>query len=461
MAHKRGMDQLARKSNEDIFLSRTPSVVWPSDVMRNDVTTHKNSDSNQILKHILTDIASRSTVHGISNIVSSKSIYTRLVWVLAFLACLGLVVYQLVKIFVLYASFPTQTTYKLDRHSEFPSVTVCNNGYAEYDYSYTHLVGNMLVNCKYAQVNGSCETPSSYVSSKYGTCFTFNPPDYLTKLSGLQGGITLELNLETHQQRNIEYGMRFTVHVKNTFPFPFEEGVTVSGGDVGYIAIKSRQIKRLGGDYGDCQNEKQIYGRIYTSKVCLQLCWEELLYDECSCFDPDLDSLLWQVGNIKGSNCYNKIIGEPSPCYLRARELYLSPERRNWCDCPLSCRENTYSLKLTRHQWHTGPNVGLYLDKVCEQIYKSSPFSCELASLYSDPFREAGDNFIKVVIYLQDSAREIVEEEPLYQRSQMLADIGGSLGLFIGASVLSLGEVIEVFTAIFCRKKNSQQADSN
>ncbi|CAG2237859.1 unnamed protein product [Mytilus edulis] len=193
--------------------------------------------------------------------------------------------------------------------------------------------------------------------------------------------ITLELNLETHQQRNIEYGMRFTVHDKNTFPFPFEEGVTVSGGDVGYIAIKS---------------------------ACLQLCWEELLYDECSCIDPDLDSLLWQVGNITGSNCYNKIKGEPSPCYLRARELYLSPERRNWCDCPLSC----------------------------------------------------SDNFIKVVIYLQDSAREIVEEEPLYQRSQMLADIGGSLGLFIGASVLSLGEVIEVFTAIFCRRKNSQQANS-
>lgn len=133
------MDQLARKSNEDIFLSRTPSVVWPSDVVRNDVTTNKNSDSNQILKHVLTDIASRSTVHGISNIVSSKSIYTRLVWILAFLACLGLVVYQLVKIFVLYASFPTQTTYKLDRHSDFPSVTVCNNGYAEYDYSYVSL----------------------------------------------------------------------------------------------------------------------------------------------------------------------------------------------------------------------------------------------------------------------------------------------------------------------------------
>jgi hypothetical protein len=27
----------------------------------------------------------------------------------------------------------------------------------------------------------------------------------------------------------------------------------------------------------------------------------------------------------------------------------------------------------------------------------------------------------------------------------MLADIGGSLGLFIGASVLSFGEIIEVF----------------
>jgi len=40
----------------------------------------------------------------------------------------------------------------------------------------------------------------------------------------------------------------------------------------------------------------------------------------------------------------------------------------------------------------------------------------------------------------------------------MLADIGGSLGLFIGASVLSFGEIIEVFCVLlnaFCwRKRN-------
>jgi hypothetical protein len=41
----------------------------------------------------------------------------------------------------------------------------------------------------------------------------------------------------------------------------------------------------------------------------------------------------------------------------------------------------------------------------------------------------------------------------------MLADIGGSLGLFIGASVLSFGEIIEVFGVLwnaFCRKKRNR-----
>ena len=39
----------------------------------------------------------------------------------------------------------------------------------------------------------------------------------------------------------------------------------------------------------------------------------------------------------------------------------------------------------------------------------------------------------------------ILNQKQYFQESQMLADIGGSLGLFIGASVLSFGEIVELF----------------
>jgi len=42
----------------------------------------------------------------------------------------------------------------------------------------------------------------------------------------------------------------------------------------------------------------------------------------------------------------------------------------------------------------------------------------------------------------------------------MLADIGGSLGLFIGASVLSIGEIIEalyVCVHLLCRRRKQKR----
>jgi hypothetical protein len=100
----------------------------PMSMVSNPMTEPKTT-----LKDALIDIGSRSTVHGISNIVTAPSKYRRLLWIAAFLACLGLVIYQLVNIFVLYTSYETKTTYSLEFNTEFPAITICNNGYAAFD----------------------------------------------------------------------------------------------------------------------------------------------------------------------------------------------------------------------------------------------------------------------------------------------------------------------------------------
>jgi hypothetical protein len=84
------------------------------------------STENNSLRQELKDIGSRSTVHGISNVISTPSIYKKILWILAFLACTGLVIRQLVDIFTLYRSNPIKTTFKLELNKEFPSITICN-----------------------------------------------------------------------------------------------------------------------------------------------------------------------------------------------------------------------------------------------------------------------------------------------------------------------------------------------
>ena len=84
------------------------------------------STENNSLRQELKEIGSRSTIHGISNVISTPSIYKKILWILAFLACTGLVIRQLVDIFTLYRSNPIKTTFKLELNKEFPSITICN-----------------------------------------------------------------------------------------------------------------------------------------------------------------------------------------------------------------------------------------------------------------------------------------------------------------------------------------------
>ena len=55
--------------------------------------------------------------------------------------------------------------------------------------------------------------------------------------------ISLILNLEKHRQlSHIQHGMRITVHNKDVFPFPFEDGLTVAAGDEIFIGIRKVMV---------------------------------------------------------------------------------------------------------------------------------------------------------------------------------------------------------------------------
>ncbi|KAK3095812.1 hypothetical protein FSP39_019504 [Pinctada imbricata] len=65
------------------------------------------------------------------------------------------------------------------------------------------------------------------------------------------------------------------------------------------------------------------------------------------------------------------------------------------------------------------------------------------------------DNFLRIVIYYEDLNYQLITEEPLYSIYRFIADIGGTLGLFIGASLVSVMELLQVALAVInylCKK---------
>ncbi|CAG5134505.1 unnamed protein product, partial [Candidula unifasciata] len=66
------------------------------------------------------------------------------------------------------------------------------------------------------------------------------------------------------------------------------------------------------------------------------------------------------------------------------------------------------------------------------------------------------EEFIKLNIYYEDLNFEKYEEAADYELTQFLSDVGGTIGLYIGLSVLGIFELLhlvaDIFNYLCCRK---------
>ncbi|KAK6989353.1 amiloride-sensitive sodium channel subunit gamma-2, partial [Biomphalaria glabrata] len=70
------------------------------------------------------------------------------------------------------------------------------------------------------------------------------------------------------------------------------------------------------------------------------------------------------------------------------------------------------------------------------------------------------ENFLKLNIFYRDLNYEELAEQPNYEIFQLLSDFGGTMGLWIGLSVLSLFEIINVIAellyCLICNRRHKR-----
>ena len=71
------------------------------------------------------------------------------------------------------------------------------------------------------------------------------------------------------------------------------------------------------------------------------------------------------------------------------------------------------------------------------------------------------NNFLNVDIYYKELSVEEIQQQPAFQFLSLLSEIGGFLGLLLGASVLTVCEVVDfivitVSTAWSARRRSNQ-----
>ncbi|XP_028664837.2 degenerin unc-8-like [Erpetoichthys calabaricus] len=110
------------------------------------------------------------------------------------------------------------------------------------------------------------------------------------------------------------------------------------------------------------------------------------------------------------------------------------------CNCPLQCQEELYQLTVSGSQW---PSTA-FIEKFSEDLKEMGG----QMGVIADSPQQIRDNLVKVVVYYQQLNYEQIEEEPSLTEIDLISNMGGLIGLWVGFSVCTLAEFFELFVDV-------------
>jgi len=117
-------------------------------------------------------------------------------------------------------------------------------------------------------------------------------------------------------------------------------------------------------------------------------------------------------------------------------------------NCPLPCEIDTYyGYSMSRALFPTES----YAHKLREDM-KDLPHMKKVLEGVTDTKRFMRDNLLRVVIFYEDLSYVRQEQQPSYDTLVWLGDIGGQIGLFIGAGAMSYFEFLDCLALIIYTK---------
>ncbi|XP_076469683.1 acid-sensing ion channel 1-like [Babylonia areolata] len=322
-----------------------------------------------------------------------------------------------------------------------------------------HQIEDLVISCYFDGATCYSQNVTMTVGEgwtlEYGNCYTLNTSSMKVFDSGAPSGLDLLMDLQTEElltSFSAGYGVRVVLHEPGTRPFPVSQGFTLGAGLETEFALRLDEFTRLGGRYGSCKEDGPDVSRNphdrYSKRGCRRECQERTELQRCGCTDAlrrtstpapgvrvcTLDTEL---------NCTDAIHQEYRQALVRGEDA---------CFCVDPCWELEYRVRDSARKWPAPSHVPVLEETVCRlhHVAQSDVDQC-LARKRNQTMEERTSSFVRLRLYYETLNYQRIIQEPFYDSERFLSDIGGTLGLWIGASLMGLGEVLEVLLfAVLC-----------
>ncbi|ESO09373.1 hypothetical protein HELRODRAFT_168354 [Helobdella robusta] len=205
--------------------------------------------------------------------------------------------------------------------------------------------------------------------------------------------------------------------------------------------MAKKKTKRLDGDYGYCYHEnspeKTIYQKLYNKSYCQKGCQYTCLSAEtlsaCGC-------IFYKYAVFSEDNKNRRTCKTDNPddekCTMGVLQSSESISQQCIDKCYEPCEESAYPISLSSSVWPSESHKATL--KTMLQKHHNN-FS---RNHIDDDYIKT--NFGRFVVYFSTLTYTEHNETGSYELKQLLSDFGGILGLYIGFSVLTGVEFIEL-----------------
>ncbi|XP_014378697.2 acid-sensing ion channel 1 [Alligator sinensis] len=436
----------------------------------------------------LAAFASGCTLHGVGHIFVEGGFGVRqALWALAFLLSLSMFLYQVADRIIYYLEYHHVTLLDEQDSAEmtFPAITFCNINrvrtsqlsqddllyiapLVEYEtwmepgfpvaqpnpetfdealnlhafYSRTsHQLEDMLLSCSYRGIECSSED-FSVVFTRYGKCYTFNAGQdgkspLITVKGGTGNGLEIMLDIQQDEylpiwgetdETSFEAGIKVQIHSQDEPPLIDQLGFGVAPGFQTFVSCQEQRLIYLPPPWGDCKaitGDSEFFDT-YSITACRIDCETRYLVENCNC----------RMVHMPGDAPYctpeqYKECADPALDFLVEKD-------NDYCICEMPCNVTRYGKELS-------------MVKI-----PSKASAKYLAKKYNKSEQYIGENILVLDIFFEALNYETIEQKKAYEVAGLLGDIGGQMGLFIGASILTVLELVdyvyEVIKHKLCRR---------
>ena len=269
-------------------------------------------------------------------------------------------------------------------------------------------------------------------------------------------------------------GVRVVIHPPNTQPYPFTEGYDVPPGFSASFGIRPRINIRIGPPHGNCSqlNPFDATSSRYRLMACQKMCLQHMVVNSCNCSDTGLPHLSEHAHvlpcrddshiprecmNSNSSECLDEMfkVHRKIQC-ARSKKASITKNASaiEKCGCFPPCDEVSYDVSYSLSKW---PASGYEGDAAYYDIFHIVNFvdrfnKNETSGKYKSfqsyfnvsNREETMKDFARLNVYIADSNVVKTQESEDYIFNQLVSDIGGQLGLWVGISVLTIAEMFEL-----------------